>query len=825
MNQAPRDKEAWVQRVLDAFWEAKGGARGSIERRDADTYRARSPLREDEDASVSIKVNRREGRILITDHVLGAEISNNEKAELIDALDLTWSDLFRDAHSEEDATLDTTEYESMNREPDPGFLSPTDISQYRDAITTESLAPVATRLGLNTQTLRLFDFGFDDQHKRLLEFETNLSGTVIGAKSRYHNPRHRKDKHSVPKSHRGIVGASALRFMRLWDDDEDAPIFVTEGSSDLYSIVEMGLHGVARSSAGDTREIAELIASIADARIVVVIGDNDNGGVAGAKKSAELIATANPEVRVYIITPPDGINDVREWYNKRGKETAKSELLDMVDAAEVVNPVAVPHAREVAPLPTFDMSTMFPPSCDKVSRFIRALARSTQVPEEMPALLALGVTSACLANVAKVRGHGDHIEPAQIWSLVLSESGTRKSSVLQSLVSPIVEWERDERDRLQSRIDEAEHVLAIAKARQSKLQQKAAGTIETGDDGEDGQRGDFIAELNAISQEIREAESITTPVLLAAEPTPEALARQMMANHERALIASAESDGIDIVMGRYTNQANLGMWLKGHAGDPVRAPRVGREGDFIDSPALAVALAVQPEAVRAVWGDPQAEGRGFVARFAVVAPESRVGKREVRPAPVSERAREGWRQTLRNLLSHAPNGDPVVIELDPAADSVYHELQKRIEASLGDGDLATRRAWGSKLAGLSLRIALTLHAMGTWAQSGSPGDHPAINRDTMLAAIAWAEYLIDAERYARGEIASREVRRLIAWIQEHGGTPTVREIGRALYGGSKQRAEAVIDEVVSSGSAKRERPKPGKRGGAPSEVVRLLDAS
>ena len=42
-----------------------------------------------------------------------------------------------------------------------------------------------------------------------------------------------------------------------------------------------------------------------------------------------------------------------------------------------------------------------------------------------------------VCNVARVRGHGDHVEPAQLWGLVLCEPAVRKSAVLSDLLAPI----------------------------------------------------------------------------------------------------------------------------------------------------------------------------------------------------------------------------------------------------------------------------------------------------------------------------------------------------------------------------------------------------
>lgn len=390
--------------------------------------------------------------------------------------------------------------------------------------------------------------------------------------------------------------------------------------------------------------------------------------------------------------------------------------------------------------------------------------------------------------------------------------------MLSDLLQPILKWEADKCREMSSVIAAAAQKHRIAERRLRALEDQAAKS----DDPQE--RARLEGETIRLAQEMGASPVPTVPVLLASEPTPEALVRQMKENHGRALLASAEGDALDIVQGRYSGVRNYGAMLKGHAGDPIRAQRVGRPSDVIDRPALAVALCVQRAAVESVWVDPQAEGRGLLARFAIISPPDLVGTRDVRPEPVREPSRKAWQAALSRLLSfmpsdHPDNG-PVVISLSPEADALYHTFQLRTEASLGFGDLAERRAWGGKLCGLVLRIALTLHALQTWARSGTPHDAPRIDAATIAAAIAWADYLAAAERHARRSITEpaeqRVMRRRVVIIRERDGSVSVREWQRARSLDRASDAEAELEALVKAGHGDWSSPAPGPRGGRPS---------
>lgn len=477
--------------------------------------------------------------------------------------------------------------------------------------------------------------------------------------------------------------------------------------------------------------------------------------------------------------------------------------------------------------PVLDLDAVFPHEAAYAREYLRAVSQSSQTPIEMPALLALAIASATLCNVVRVRGHGDHVEPAQLWGLVLCEPAVRKSAVLSELLAPIVAWEKAQAQEFAPLIAEALQRRKIDEKRLKAVEDNAA------------RQADKLKAAGLTEEAVRLAQSLdaspipVAPVLLASEPTPEALSRQMASNHGRALLASAEADALDIVQGRYSGSRNYGILLKGHAGDPVRAPRVGRPGDTIDHPALAVALCVQPQAVRDLWADPHAEGRGLLARFAVVEPPDLIGFREVRPPAVPAALRARWRAGIERLLAFKPSDTPTTVTLSPGADGIFHEFQKRTESSLGVGDLADRRAWGGKLCGLALRIALTLHALRTWALSGEPADFPTIDGDTMRSAIAWGDYLASAEHHAKSRLAEseqeRETRTLVEWIRRGGkdrdrGTVTANELAHGMrkYRRKPDVAERDLSALVEAGIGRWEPDIHGPKGGRPTRRFRLV---
>jgi replicative DNA helicase len=94
---------------------------------------------------------------------------------------------------------------------------------------------------------------------------------------------------------------------------------------------------------------------------------------------------------------------------------------------------------------------------------------------------------------------------------------------------------------------------------------------------------------------------------------------------------------------RYNQTAspNLGVYLKGHAGDLLKVDRRGRPPEYVRRPCLTIGLTVQPEVLQGLASRPGFRGRGLLARFLYSLPESLVGRRQAGappvPTPVADR--------------------------------------------------------------------------------------------------------------------------------------------------------------------------------------------
>jgi len=86
----------------------------------------------------------------------------------------------------------------------------------------------------------------------------------------------------------------------------------------------------------------------------------------------------------------------------------------------------------------------------------------------------------------------------------------------------------------------------------------------------------------------------------------------------------------DQMAGRYNQTAgpNLGVYLKGHAGDLLKVDRRARPPEYVQRPCLTIGLTVQPEILQGLAGRPGFRGRGLLARFLYSLPASLVGSRQ-----------------------------------------------------------------------------------------------------------------------------------------------------------------------------------------------------
>jgi hypothetical protein len=377
-----------------------------------------------------------------------------------------------------------------------------------------------------------------------------------------------------------------------------------------------------------------------------------------------------------------------------------------------------------------------------LGEYVAVVATATQTPPDLAGMLALAVLATVAAGAVEVQPRPGWREPLCLFVAVGMDAGTRKSSVFTALTQPVADFERDQAAAALPAITETITLRRIAD--QAAAHAEAAASKAPIDQQEERQ-------AEAIAQAAEAANLIVPPVprWLVDDATPEALAG-LLATYGRIALLSPEGDVFDQMAGRYNQAAgpNLGVYLKGHAGDLLKVDRRGRPPEYVERPCLTIGLAVQPEVLHGLAGRPGFRGRGLLARFLYSLPASLVGRRQAGAPPVPPAVADRYTLELyalaASLATPAGKDGPALLALHQEAAELLlgfeHELEPRLAA--GSGDLAHLAGWAAKLAGATCRLAALLHL----ASHLREGWVQPIGADTFAGAIRLADYLIEHAR-------------------------------------------------------------------------------
>jgi replicative DNA helicase len=380
------------------------------------------------------------------------------------------------------------------------------------------------------------------------------------------------------------------------------------------------------------------------------------------------------------------------------------------------------------------------------------------------------------------------------------DAGSRKSGVFTAMIQPVADFERQQATTALPGITETAVLRRIAD--QAAAQAEAAASKAPIDQQEERQ-AEAIARAG-------EAANLVVPPLprwLVDDATPEALAG-LLATYGRIALLSPEGDVFDQMAGRYNQAAgpNLGVYLKGHAGDLLKVDRRGRPPEYVERPCLTIGLAVQPEVLRGLASRPGFGGRGLLARFLYSLPQSLVGRRKPDAPPVPAAVADRYTLELQALaatltLPAGPDSDdgPALLTLDPGADELLLGFERDLEPRLaaGSGDLAHLAGWAAKLAGATCRIAgllhLASHLRDGWARP--------ISADTFAGAVRLADYLVEHAQAVFDLMGADprvdDARWLLDWISRTNQTQFTRRDGHAAAPRGRFPKATSLDPALS----------------------------
>jgi replicative DNA helicase len=462
-----------------------------------------------------------------------------------------------------------------------------------------------------------------------------------------------------------------------------------------------------------------------------------------------------------------------------------------------------------------------------LGEYVAAVAIATQTPPDLAGMLALAVLATVAAGAVEVQPRPGWQEPLCLFVAVGMDAGARKSAVFTALTHPVADFERDQADAALPGITETAVLRRIAD--QAAAQAEAAASKAPADQQEERQ-----AEAIARAAEANNLIVPPVPRWLVDDATPEALAG-LLATYGRIALLSPEGDVFDQMAGRYNQTGpNLGVYLKGHAGDLLKVDRRGRPPEYVQRPCLTIGLTVQPQVLQGLAGRPGFRGRGLLARFLYSLPANLVGRRQPGAPPVPQAVGDRYALELQALaasLTTAANDDPTVLTLDPQADELLLGFERDLEPRLAadSGDLAHLAGWAAKLAGATCRLAGLLHLAGHlrdgWARPISP--------DTFTGALRLAGYLVEHARAVFDLMGAdprvEDARWLLDWIDRSNQVQFSRRDAHQAARGRFRKAtdlEPALTLLEEHGYLQRvDADRPGPKGGRPASPRFLVNPS
>ena len=432
-----------------------------------------------------------------------------------------------------------------------------------------------------------------------------------------------------------------------------------------------------------------------------------------------------------------------------------------------------------------------------VRPYVEAVAEATQTPVDMAGTAALAIMASCMQGKYRVQVKADWTEPTNLFSLIIAEPAERKSAIVNLMTKPLRLFENEYNNKHAALIEKNNMKKRILEKKQREIEDKMA-------------RGEADEnELDAIAEEISRYKELAPIQLFLDDVTPEKLISVLSVQDGIASIISAEGGIFDQLSGgMYSPKVNIDVFLKAHAGDSIRIDRIGRNSESVDSPALTLLFAIQPNVLSGLMHNKTFRGRGLTARFLYTIPESHVGSRRYRTNPIPKEAEDQYYSLIVNLLDEKYNSkieNPEVIKLSYEADKMLEEFSSELELNLNT-EYLDFSDWAGKLCGAVVRISGILCRADSVNYRLTKGSGSImVDETTMQNAIKMGEYFKEHARAAYQLMGADPVvskcKYILKSIQSTGQTDlTKREIMRLCRAIKKaDELQPVLDRLCEYG--------------------------
>ncbi|MBY0376969.1 MAG: DUF3987 domain-containing protein, partial [Gammaproteobacteria bacterium] len=473
-------------------------------------------------------------------------------------------------------------------------------------------------------------------------------GTPLGVVGRYEDTNGKKDvipffkqkgEHwtaGIDLSPRPLFGLEKLAL-----HPKDKAVFIVEGEKCAAAQQSIGCCAVT-SSGGSQAANKSNWSSLNGFERVIILPDNDEQGLKYAQEVAALLSILEhpPTVEIKLLEGLSVKGDIVDWLKQHvpewdeyqpidaskaeGLKQKLSEALKQAKVAEIAK-VAAPVLDECEPEP---LRATLPPAEDyPVNELGFLLSRATiALHEDIKAPLAMCAQSVLAVASYAVQAHFDiHLpwgeqKPCTLFFLTVGESGSRKSSVDNAVLSGIKAKQKADQKQY---MEDLEAYKAQDAAWQKAVEQS---------------RKQVTGSKNFVSPEsILEAERLCgekpkppiIPIRLISDPTIEGLYKLLEKNQPN--IALFSDEGGLLIGGHALNSDNalktMTRWSKMWDGSPFDRVRSTDGSGVLYGRRMAMHQLAQPEVMTMLLSNHMANEQGLLARCLVAWPDSLIGSR------------------------------------------------------------------------------------------------------------------------------------------------------------------------------------------------------
>jgi putative DNA primase/helicase len=432
-----------------------------------------------------------------------------------------------------------------------------------------------------------------------------------------------------------------------------------------------------------------------------------------------------------------------------------SPNVQSVDVWPVPEPLEQP--QEAIPYPVESLPNLLREAVEEVQGF-------TQAPPAMVACAALSTLSIAAQSYFDVQRADKLSGPISIFSLLLADSGERKSSCDGFFKQAIIDYENEQAELAKPEIAKFKADYSAWEAVRSGLLDRIKADAKAGKPSDE-------AEQILQRHQSEEPQAPRVPRLLYSDFTPEKLTYNLSKVWPAGGVLSSEAGAVFGSHGMTGDSLmrTLAILNQLWDGATLTYDRKTSESYTVKGARLSMALQVQPTALKQFVdksGD-LARGIGFFARFLMAFPESTQGTRLYKEAPPTWPALAQYYNRITAILNQQPaideNGTLTtqMLTLSPDAKTAWIEFHNAVESQLSeDGDLAAIRDVASKIADNAVRIAALFHAV-----QGHIGQISFDDFDRASVIASW--HLHEALRFfgmASADDSDHAVQRLDAWL-------------------------------------------------------------